>query len=228
MREHHHLQTPLKEHGNRRSKSISDQTKKPLKNVKKSLNSAFESQGAALSELSPKESIGSSPISSATTDDINLLTESAAEDFLLIPETSPSSEAVDPLAELTSLSSTLTSEKYKEYTGSNSSSGVSQSSDVKIGFVEAEMAVKYLREAQMQLVNATDVDVRYKKLLDAVVNTLVEEFYGLPEDKDWYNTLISKKFHVVTLAFLLWIIAIFIGLLFRSGGKQSFYGPLPS
>lgn len=50
-----------------------------MQNVKKSLNSAFESQGAALSELSPKESIGSSPISSATTDDINLLTESAAE-----------------------------------------------------------------------------------------------------------------------------------------------------
>lgn len=50
-----------------------------MQNVKKNLNSVFESQGAALSELSPKESIGSSLISSAATDDLNLLTESAAE-----------------------------------------------------------------------------------------------------------------------------------------------------
>ncbi|KAK4349155.1 hypothetical protein RND71_031910 [Anisodus tanguticus] len=73
MREHH-LQTPLKELGNRRSKSISDQIKKPLKTTtRKNLNSVFESQGASIAESSPKESIDSSLIS----DDHNLLTESS-------------------------------------------------------------------------------------------------------------------------------------------------------
>ncbi|KAJ8534957.1 hypothetical protein K7X08_016685 [Anisodus acutangulus] len=210
MREHH-LQTPLKELGNRRSKSISDQIKKPLKtSTRKNLNSVFESQGASIAESSPKESIDSSLIS----DDHNLLTESFGED-LLIPESCPSSEAVDPLAHLTPLSSTITCDS-------------NTPSDVKFGFVEAEMAVKYLREAQMQVVNATDVDIRYKKLLDAVMNIVVEEFYGLPQDKDCYNKLVSRKFHLVTLTFLLWIIAVLIGFFFHSGEKDCFYGTLPT
>lgn len=37
------------------------------------------------------------------------------------------------------------------------------------GSVEAEMVVKYKREAGKQGVNATDVDIRYNKLLDAVI-----------------------------------------------------------
>lgn len=147
---------------------------------------------------------------------------------MLIPESSPSSEAVDPLADLTPLLSTVTSDMFKECTGSNSRSGISQISDVRFGFVEAEMAVKYLREAQMQMVNATDIDIRYKKLLDAVMNTVIEEFYGLPEDKDWCNAIVAKKFHLVTLSFLLWIIAVFIGFFIRSGEKHSFCGALPT
>ncbi|MCD9561387.1 hypothetical protein HAX54_020490 [Datura stramonium] len=224
MREHH-LQTPLKELGNRRSKSISaDQTKKPLKTTRKNLNFAFESQGASFSESSIRTSL----ISSAISDDHNLLTESAAENFLLSPETSPSSEVVDRLADLTPLSSTVTSDGFKVSTGSKSPSGIPQIGDVKFCCVEAEMAVKYLREAQMQVVNATDIDIRYKKLLDAVMNTVVEEFYGLPEDEDWYNTLVSKKFHLVTLTFLLWIIAVFIRIFFCSGEKLSLYGTIPT
>lgn len=145
----------------------------------------------------------------------------------MILETS-TSEAVDPLVDLTPLSSAVTSDKFKECTDSNNRSGTTQISDVKFGFVEAEMAVKYLREAQMQVVNATDIDIRYKKLLDAVMNTVIVEFYGLPEDKDWCNTLVSKKIHLVTLTFLLWIIAVFIGFFFRSGKEHSFYGALPT
>ncbi|KAM3320241.1 protein SINE3 [Capsicum chacoense] len=225
MREHH-VQTPLKELGNRRSKSISsDQAKKPpLKTTRKNLNSIFESQALSFSE----SSVDSSLISSAISDDQNLLTESAAEDFLLIPETSPSSEVVDSLAELSPSSLTLTSDKFKECTGSNNSSGVSQISDAKFGFVEAEMSVKCLREAQVQVVNATDIDIRYKKLIDAVMNTVAEEFYGLPEDEDWINAIVSKKFHLVTLTFLLWIIAVSIRLFFRMGENESFYGTLPT
>ncbi|XP_015069487.1 uncharacterized protein LOC107014146 [Solanum pennellii] len=221
MREHH-LQTPLKELGNRRSKSISaDQTKKQIKSTRKNLNSVFESQAASSFSQS---SIGTSSLFS---DDHSLLTESASED-LLIPETSPSSEAVDPLVDLTPLSSTVTSDKFKECTGSNSRNGIPQISDVKFGSVEVEMAVKYLREAQVQVVNATDIDIRYKNLLDAVMNTVVEEFYGLPEDKDCYNAIVSKKLHLVTLTFLLWIIAVFIGFFFHSGENHSFHGPVPT
>lgn len=216
MREHH-LQTPLKDLGNRRSKSIStDLTKKPLKATRKNLNSVFESQAAAAASFSES--------SSAISDDPNLLIDSSAEDLLLIPETSPSSETVDQ----TPLSSTVISDKFKECTGSNIRCGISLISDVKFGFVEAEMAVKYLREAQMQVVNATDIDIRYKKLLDALMNTVVEEFYGLPDDKDWYNNIVSKKFHLVTLTFLLWVIAVFIGFFFRLGENNSFYGTLPT
>ncbi|KAK6794199.1 hypothetical protein RDI58_007652 [Solanum bulbocastanum] len=222
MREHH-LQTPLKELGNRRSKSISaDQTKKQIKSTRKNLNSVFELQAASSFSQS------SIATSSLISDDHSLLTESAAEDLLLIPETSPSSEAVDPLADLTPLSSTVTSDRFKECTGSNSRSGIPQISDVKFGSIEVEMTVKYLREAQLQVVNATDIDIRYKKLLDAVMNTVVEEFYGLPEDKDGNNAIVSKKFHLVTLTFLLWIIAVFIGFFFHSGENRSFYGPLPT
>ncbi|CAN4123461.1 unnamed protein product [Withania somnifera] len=214
MREHS-LQTPLKELGNRRSKSIStDQTKKPLKTTRKSLNSVFESQVAS----------SFSESSSAISYDHNLLTEPTVEDYLLIPETSPSSETVD----LTPLSSTVTSDCFKECTGSNIRNGISLLTDAKFGFVEAEMAVKHLREAQMQLVNATDIDIRYKKLLDTLINTVAEEFYGLPEDKDWYNNIGSKKLHLVTLTFLLWLFAVFMGFFFHLGENNSFYGTLPT
>lgn len=80
----------------------------------------------------------------------------------------------------------------------------------------------------MQGVNATDVDIRYKKLLDAVIKTVIEEFDGLSEDKHWYDTLISKKFHLVTLACLPGVVVVFIRLFFHSSENNSFYGPLPT
>lgn len=115
-------------------------------------------------------------------------------------------------------SSAVVSNKYDESIALNSPSGS----------VEAEMVIKYIWEAGMQGVNATDVDIRYKKLLDAVIKTVIEEFDGLSEDKHWYDTLISKKFHLVTLACLPGVVVVFIRLFFHSSENNSFYGPLPT
>lgn len=105
-------------------------------------------------------------------------------------------------------SSAVVSNKYDESIALNSPSGS----------VEAEMVIKYIWEAGMQGVNATDVDIRYKKLLDAVIKTVIEEFDGLSEDKHWYDTLISKKFHIV----------VFIRFFFNSTKTHFFYRPLPT
>ncbi|KAM7467180.1 hypothetical protein LguiB_014742 [Lonicera macranthoides] len=98
----------------------------------------------------------------------------------------------------------------------------------KKGTVEAEMVVKYLRLAQTQVLNSVKADLRSQKLLDALIKTVIEEFYGLAEEKDWFTEVVSRKALLVLSSFVLWIFAVVAVFFFSSGTGSSFNGPPPT
>lgn len=94
--------------------------------------------------------------------------------------------------------------------------------------VEAEIAVDFLRRALSQVLQSTDVDHQSKKLLDASMRIIVEDFVAIPQEQDHIAQLISAKSLVLSLCFFLWIIILALAFFFGSGAKSSFSGPPPT
>ena len=135
------------------------------------------------------------------------------------PMLSPSSETVAS-SNLTPLSSTITSD-------SPFKNSESKDSD-DIVAVEAEMVVNHLKQARIQVMNSASTDLRSKKLLDALINVVIEEFNVLPEEKDQFAEIVAMKTRVVLVSFLLWILVVSVIFLFRSRVQSSFPEPPPT
>ncbi|KAM7484961.1 hypothetical protein LguiA_000970 [Lonicera macranthoides] len=178
MKDNYHLPIPQKEHplANRLTKSIAEHTRKPRKINKKCLNYAFASVSEDVKLDSPNSLIDISSISEVSED--SQLCESA-ESFIMAmnPAISPASEIVN--SNLTALPSTITADK-EEGDGLVSLGASAEFDGPKLGSIEAEMVVKHLRQAQIQVLNLADGDLRFKKLLDALIKVVMEEFYCLP------------------------------------------------
>ncbi|VFQ76244.1 unnamed protein product [Cuscuta campestris] len=228
MKDSNHLQTPQKDpsgSANRRSKSIPDQSKKHPKNAKKSLKSEFDTllEGAALSE-SPKESADFSLISEVV-DDFQFSESTETFVFPLHSEASTPSEN-SFLHDLTSVSSGVSSDIYTASTAS--STYLCQSAEEKTP-MEAEIAIKHLRQAQFQFTKSVDIGLQSKRLVDAMVEVVVQEVCGSTREKNWSNSFILKKmFLLVSLIFPLVILAVLFTSLDTSSATQPFLGPLPT
>ncbi|XP_027172089.1 uncharacterized protein LOC113771720 [Coffea eugenioides] len=191
-----------------RRKSISDRR---FKNEKKS--SSSESLGF-FSE-SPKDWNDFASIMEKS--DENLLSESAENGIdLLSPDTSLALATVAS-SDLSPLSSITMSDEHEEATDTTDPSTTGS-----LTSVEAELVVKLLNRA----IKSRGTNLKTKKVLDALVNLVVEEFIQLPEEKDSFNELMAKKANLVVLSFLLWTIAVFAALFF-SGSQRSFSGAIP-
>ncbi|CAL5395788.1 unnamed protein product [Camellia sinensis] len=209
------LQTPKKEHQHskiRRSKSISEHSKKPHRISQKCLNSVFTSVSEDLVEFSS--------ISEISED--NQLRESA-ESFI-----ASLNQVISPSLE-TFLSSTITVDKDEvvDVSVGHCRSAKSKKS-VDIVSVEAEVVVNHLKQARIQVMNSTSADLQSKKLLNALIEVVIEEFNALPEEKDRLSQLVSMKTRVVFMIFLLWIVAVSMFLHFSSRGQSSFSEPPPT
>ncbi|GFZ13893.1 hypothetical protein Acr_24g0000830 [Actinidia rufa] len=213
------LQTPKNDHqeANRKSKSIYDHTKKPQKISKKCLDSVFSLVSDNVSLESPKDSIEFASISEISDD--HQLGESA-ESFITLPSPmlSPSSETVAS-SNLTPYSSTITSDSHFKNSESKDSNDIVA--------VEAEM-VNHLKQAQIQVMNSASTDLRSKKLLDALINVVIEEFNILHEEKDQFAEIVAMKTRVVLVSFLLWILVVSVIFLFRPRVQSSFPEPPPT
>ncbi|KAI8010939.1 hypothetical protein LOK49_LG06G03410 [Camellia lanceoleosa] len=216
------LQTPKKEHQHsktRRSKSISEHSKKPHRISQKCLNSVFTSVSEDLVEFSSILEISED----------NQLREST-ESFIASPNQviSPSLETFS-LSDLTPLSSTITVDKDEvvDVSVGHCRSAKSKKS-VDIVSVEAEVVVNHLKQARIQVMNSTSADLQSKKLLNALIEVVIEEFNALPEEKDRLSELVSMKTRVVFMIFLLWIVAVSMFLHFSSRGQSSFSVPPPT
>ncbi|XP_027062548.1 uncharacterized protein [Coffea arabica] len=196
-----------------RRKSISDRR---FKNEKKS--SSSESLGF-FSE-SPKDWNDFASIMAKS--DENLLSESAENGIdLLSPDTSLALATVAS-SDLSPLSSITMSDEHEEATDTTDPSTTMNSETGSLTSVEAELVVKLLNRA----INSRGTNLKTKKVLDALVNLVVEEFIQLPEEKDSFNELMARKANLVVLSFLLWTIAVFAALFF-SGSQRSFSGAIP-
>ncbi|KAF7146337.1 hypothetical protein RHSIM_Rhsim04G0240400 [Rhododendron simsii] len=222
-REMKELQTPKNDqhpHANRRSKSTASFTKKTQQISKKCLDPAFSSVSDDVAELS----------STSETSDDHLLVQSAESSILSpSPVISPSPETV-ALYNLSPMMSTVTGEEDEPNSFSVSHSGFAESKgNDDIVPMEADMVVNHLKLARTKLMNSTDLDVSSRKLLDALIKTVIEEYDGFQEEKDQFAELVTMKRRVVFVCVVLWILVVSVIFLFRScGGRSSFGEPLPT
>ncbi|KAJ0093843.1 hypothetical protein Patl1_24851 [Pistacia atlantica] len=71
-------------------------------------------------------------------------------------------------------------------------------------------------------------DVRSKRLLDVLVKIIVKELYAEPQEKDRLTEFVLMKTRIVSLCFLIWIIAVSVILFFNSSSGGSFIGLPPT
>ncbi|KAF2310298.1 hypothetical protein GH714_007627 [Hevea brasiliensis] len=216
MKDYH---TPLKEDlSNRKSKE--SRLKKPQKIATKSLNGVFSSVSEAVSSETIKESSDFSAISEISdSNSTSLMAKSSALAFN--PVLSASSET-SPLSDLTPNSKILTTSD--------------EPGDVSMelsrfykpdGSVEIDIVANFLKQARTRVLNSTNADQQSKKILDALIKVVLDEYHALPEEMDWYSGLVSAKVRVVFLCFLLW--GFIVSVMFFLGLRlDSYSGPSPT
>ncbi|KAI8009628.1 Magnesium transporter MRS2-4 [Camellia lanceoleosa] len=188
------------------------------KNSQKCLNSVITSVSEDLIEFSSiSEIFENNQLREST--ELHRITESG--DFAFIGGVS--------LSDLTLLSSTITVDKDEVVVVSvgHCRSAKSKKS-VDIVSVEAEVVVNHLKQARIQVMNSMSADLQSKKLLNALIEVVIEEFNALPEEKDRLSELVSMKTQVVFMIFVLWIVAVSMFLHFSSRGQSSFNEPPPT
>ncbi|XP_024987057.1 uncharacterized protein LOC112522194 isoform X2 [Cynara cardunculus var. scolymus] len=127
--------------------------------------------------------------------------------------------------EMTPSSSQITAEPVAGFVASVTSDGaITEETDS----FQLESLVKHLRKSLSQVLHSADIDLQYKKLLDALVKIVIEDFYSLHEEKDMVVELFSRKVKIVLLSFGLSILFVSSGFILSSDDQSSYYGPPPT
>ena len=95
--------------------------------------------------------------------------------------------------------------------------------------VEAEAVSNLLKQARLEVLNSSEIHPASKKVLDALVEVSVREFYALPDEDDKIDFLISNRTRILAFSFAVWLM-ISLGMILFSGGlstasSASFYPP---
>lgn len=97
---------------------------------------------------------------------------------------------------------------------------------------EAELAVKYLREAQRQLFDARTIDLQCKRILDALINVIVKEFFDMPqeeeEEEEGYKEVTQRRTYLAFISILLLVLVISVVIICFSSSRHTFTGPTPT
>ncbi|MFQ6655104.1 hypothetical protein Gotur_025803 [Gossypium turneri] len=215
-------QTPRKEHrrsldlANRRSND-SPAKKTSKKIAQKSLIEAFISPIEDDLPNISEESIDFSSISAVSDANFNFeTTESIA--ITSNPLLSSSSE--------TFISSEIG--PYSKISAANRDEPIDFS---KTGLAEVEIFLDLLKQARFQALNSAHVENKSKKVLDALIEFTIKEFYTMPQEIDKLQEIVSRNAHVRFLCFLTWVVAVslFSFYLFcYSRPVCSFTGPPPT
>ena len=108
-----------------------------------------------------------------------------------------SSEALTP-SELTPCSKISTANRDEEIDFS------------KTGSAEVEIMVNLLKQARLQALNSVDMENKSKKVLDALIEFTINEFYTLPQERDKLPQLVNINAYIGFLCFLLWVVAVLL------------------
>lgn len=65
--------------------------------------------------------------------------------------------------------------------------------------IKLESLVKHLKESMFQVLHSADIGPQYKKLLDALVKMVIEEFFSLHEERNTVVHLFSSRIKIVML-----------------------------
>lgn len=98
----------------------------------------------------------------------------------------------------------------------------------KISYVEVESAINFLKRSRSQVLKSADSDHQSKRIMDALIEIVIGEFYPHPEEKDHFGKLILMKIQIVLLCFFLWILAMVVAFVFGSAVQNSLRGSLPT
>ncbi|GMH27244.1 hypothetical protein Nepgr_029087 [Nepenthes gracilis] len=221
--------TPQRDLSNRRSKessskSTADHGKKPQKIINKSLKSAFASVNGDTASESTSESFDNFSTISEVLDgefkrqsvesSVVALNQpiSAYSETLTPSVLTPSSEDTPDNNEL--WNETVDRDKTFQFCSSK-----------KIGLLEAKVVAYHLKQARIEVSSNKNVHPGTKKLLDALIDVVMKEFYSLPDEneRDQIDKLISARAFAIVVCFLLWIVSAM--LLFGSGSQSSPHPP---
>ncbi|KAF3456373.1 hypothetical protein FNV43_RR01023 [Rhamnella rubrinervis] len=210
-------QTPQRELA-RASGPANHKSKKFQKISKKSLSAAFTSASADFPVEDLKESVDFSPISEVSDVSMNgKVTESlilvpdpalsASSDTLLLPDITPSSE--------------VTSEEDEQDLVSLNHGGFNVVDGSKYGSLEAEIVVNVLRQARAEVLNFANMESRSKKLLDTLIEIVIEDLQTVSPERDRFAELLSGKTRTAFWCFFFWIFVVAVTLFFSSGTQGS-------
>ncbi|KAL4272717.1 hypothetical protein GQ457_13G023640 [Hibiscus cannabinus] len=191
--------TPRKEHPrssdlvNRRSNDSSAK-RTPKKIAGKSLTEAFISPIEDVLPDISEESIDFSSISAFSDADFNI--ETAENLVILSNPLLPTSPKMFTLSETGSASKISTANRDEQVDFS------------KTGLAEAEILVNLLKQARLQALNSVDMENKSKKVLDALIEFTIKEFYTLPQEIEKLPELVCTNVYVRFLRFLLTVVAV--------------------
>lgn len=135
-------------------------------------------------------------------------------------ETSASSD-IAPLSKLSTGENALENVKVE-------SRGMVTSDGLKIRSLEAEIVVELLMQARAHVLSSSDTDFRSKRLLETLINIIIDETYLLPAETDQFPGVMIARTRLLILCFLLWILIFSVVFFFSSGAQGSTYEPPPT
>ncbi|XP_042018789.1 uncharacterized protein LOC121766582 [Salvia splendens] len=215
------LQIPQRDQhsANRRLRTVSDLNSNLRKTAKKSFNPALKALSEDDSAIleSPKEfsetaKKSSNPVLKAISEDDSAVLESpkefsetsndsplaeSAENSLasVHPAEPQSSESVD----VSDLTSTLSSSSVAPTPSKHVTTGTVSTKKPEVdtfkmgGSVEAELVIKHLREARIQVLKSKDIGPA-NCIVEALIRITIEEVHGgVHEEDEWLDKLISRR-----------------------------------
>ncbi|XP_076894728.1 uncharacterized protein LOC143547108 [Bidens hawaiensis] len=144
--------------------------------------------------------------------------------FITTPLSSKSPDATTPLSCITTAETTPPSSTFKITTDAV----IHEATIEESKSVKPEPLVKHLRESIIQVLNSSDIEPNYKKLLDALIKTVIEQFCTSHEDKGSVVERFSKKVKFVLLSYLLVMLLGSVGFFLLSDAQNSYHGPPPT
>ncbi|XP_057809761.1 uncharacterized protein LOC131024258 isoform X2 [Salvia miltiorrhiza] len=199
------LQTPQRDQNsaNRRLKTVSD----PNRNLQKSLKEFSEAS------------------------DDNSFAESAENSLASAHPAKTQSLESDAVSDLTSTlsSSSLTATPYKHVSIETAYTDKPEMDSIKMGgSVEAEVVIKHLREARVQVLKSKDIGPS-KNVVEALINIIIEEFCGsVYEEDEWLDKLLSSKRNQVSLICIMVLFSLLMVWFLSSSSNGSLTGPTPT
>uniref|UniRef100_A0A7N0T746 Uncharacterized protein n=1 Tax=Kalanchoe fedtschenkoi TaxID=63787 RepID=A0A7N0T746_KALFE len=103
-----------------------------------------------------------------------------------------------------------------------------ESINSKMRSIEADAIMQRLKSAWFQIQRSDAVDIQSKKLIGTLINTVIEVFYGIPEESDMLSKVLQAKTHITVTCLLVWMMCTLVVVYVKCHTDTRFNGPLPT